>query len=76
MERWFVLIIFLLDLKISGVAVQETHKNNEKRLLSVRIFFDAVLATFCCYDCGANCSDAVEKMATNQKDHRKSSFHQ
>ena len=30
--------------------------------------FEAVLATFCCYDHGANASEAVKKIATNQKE--------
>ena len=38
--------------------------------------FEVVLATFCCYDYGANSSDVVEKIATDQKDYDKSSFHQ
>ena len=36
--------------------------------------FEAVLATFCCYDYGANSSEAVEKIATDQKDYHKSSL--
>ena len=35
--------------------------------------FDAVLATFCCYDYGANASEAVQKIATDQKEYRKCS---
>ena len=29
--------------------------------------FEAVLATFCCYDHGANSSEAVQKIVTDQK---------
>ena len=29
--------------------------------------FDAVLATFCCYDHGAKASEAIQKIATEQK---------
>ena len=36
--------------------------------------FQAVLANFCCYDYGANASEAVEKIATNQKDYRRCFF--
>ena len=36
--------------------------------------FQAVLANFCCYDYGANASEAVEKIATNQKDYRRRFF--
>ena len=32
------------------------------------------LATFCCYDYGANASEAVEKIATDQKDYHKCSL--
>ena len=31
--------------------------------------FEAVLATFCCYDYGTNASEAVQKIATDQKDY-------
>ena len=34
---------------------------------SVRMTFEAVLAFFCCYDYGANASEAVQKIATDQK---------
>ena len=33
--------------------------------------FEAVLATFCCYDYVANASKAVQKIATDQKDYHK-----
>ena len=36
--------------------------------------FEAVLATFCCHDYGANAFEAVEKMATNQEDYNKCSL--
>ena len=32
---------------------------------------EAVLATFCCYDYGANASETVEKIAIDQKDYHK-----
>ena len=32
---------------------------------------EAVLATFCCYEYGANASEAVQKIATDQKDYHK-----
>ena len=35
--------------------------------------FQAVLATLCCYDYGANASEAVQKTATDQKDYHKCS---
>ena len=35
--------------------------------------FETVLATFCCYDHGAKASDAVQKIARDQKEYRKCS---
>ena len=35
--------------------------------------FEDFLAIFCCYDYCVNASEAVEKIATNQKDYNKSS---
>ena len=35
--------------------------------------FEAVLATFCCYDYGANASEVVQKIAVDQKDYHKCS---
>ena len=35
--------------------------------------FEIVLATFCCCDHGAKASEAVPKMATDQKQYRKCS---
>ena len=35
--------------------------------------FEAVLTTFCCYDYGVNASEAVQKMAADQKDYQKCS---
>ena len=35
--------------------------------------FEAVLATFCCCDYDANASEAVQKIATDQKDYCKRS---
>ena len=33
--------------------------------------FEAVLDSFCCYDHGAKASEAVQKIATDQKEYRK-----
>ena len=38
--------------------------------------FKAALAFLCCWDYDANSSEAVEKIATDQKDYYKSFFHQ
>ena len=37
--------------------------------------FEAVLATFCCYDYGVKASEAVERIATNQQDYHKCSLY-
>ena len=36
--------------------------------------FEAVLAIFCCYEYGINASEAVEKIATDEKDYHKCSL--
>ena len=41
------------------------HCFNEKFLIEND--FEAVLVTFCCYDYGANASEVVEKIASDQK---------
>ena len=65
-----MLFKFLLELEISGVAVQRIHQNTEKWWLCD---FEAILANFYCRDYGANFSEAVQKIAADQKDHHKSS---
>ena len=37
-------------------------------------YFEASLAIFCCYDYGANASEAVEKIATDENDYHKCSL--
>ena len=49
----------------NGSSCQELISENE---------MEAVLASFCCYDYGANASKAAEKIATNEKDHHKCSL--
>ena len=52
----------------------ETAKNGNfnQELLSENDF-EAVLATFCCYDHGVKASEAVQKIAKDQKEYRKCS---
>ena len=57
---------------LSGVAVQRIYQNNKnddfcEELLSENDF-EVVLATPCCYDYGTNDSEAVQKIARDQKD--------
>ena len=77
METRAVLLIFSLELEISVVAIQRIHENSERRWLTVEFLsendFEAVLATFCCHDYGANASEAVQKIASDQKDYHKCS---
>ena len=76
-------MIISLEVEISGGrlgvgrsyrAYIKTAKNGDfwEELLSENDF-GAVLATFCCYDHGANCSEAVQEIATDQKEYRKCS---
>ena len=59
LETRAVLLIFLLELEISGVVVQRIHQRKME-----------ALAKFC-YDYSANASDAAQKIATDQKDYHK-----
>ena len=54
---------YIKTVKYGGFC-EKLHSENE---------FVAVLATFCCYDYGANASEAVQKIATDQKEYLKSS---
>ena len=71
-----VLSTFLLELELSGVAVQSIHKKSQKNcdfceeLLSEKDF-EAVLTIFCCYDYSVKASEAVQKIATDQKKYHK-----
>ena len=73
----------MLEIEISGVAVQIIHQSSKKwycfyekyfyeekhfyeELLS-KNNFETVLSTFCCYDHAAKASEAVQKIATDQK---------
>ena len=62
------MLIFLLELEIIWGGRTEhikTVKNGSfcEELLSENDF-EAVLANFCCYDYGANASEAVQKIST------------
>ena len=68
---------FCLNLKYLRrpyTAYIKTAKNGGfcEKLLSENDF-EAVLATFCCYDYGANASQAVHKIAPDQKEYHKCS---
>ena len=63
------MLIFSLELEIFEVARQKVHQNCKKNggfceeLLSEN-YFEAVLVNFCCYEYGANASEAVQKIST------------
>ena len=71
------MLIFSLELEILNIwgglykEYIKTEKNGAfgEELLSENDF-EAVLANFCCYDYGANASEAVQKIATDQKDYQ------
>ena len=77
LETRVALLIFSLELEMSGVAIQKIHQNSEKWWLCEKLHgendFEAVLATFCCYDYGAYASETVQKITADQKDYRKRS---
>ena len=58
----------MLELEIFGVAVQRIHQNSKNGSFCEELLnesdFEAVLANFCCYDYGANASEAVQKIST------------
>ena len=77
LEARVVLLTFLLKLEILGVAVQIIPQKVRKWWLWEELLrengFEAVLATFCCFDYGANAFETVQKIATDQKDYYKCS---
>ena len=75
LETRAVLLIFSLELEISGVAVQSIHQKTTKNSnFCEENDFEAVLATFRCYEHGAKASEAVQKIATDQKGYCKCSL--
>ena len=66
-----LMLIFLFELEISGVAIQRIHQNSKKCGFCEDLLggneFETVLATFCCYDHDPNASEAIQKIATDKK---------
>ena len=62
------MLIFWLELEIFGVVVQRIHKMAKNGSFCEEMLsendFQADLANFCCYDYGANASEAVQKIRT------------
>ena len=77
LEKRAVLLIYLLELEIYGVAVQRIHENSQKWCLCKELLtengFEAVLASFCSHDYGANGFEAVQKIYADQKEYHKCS---
>ena len=73
LETRTILLIFSLELEISGVAVQKLQWNSKKWWLFEELLsennFEGVLVTLCCRDFDANAS--VQKIAADQNDNRK-----
>ena len=63
-----ILLKISLELEIFGVAIQKIHQNTKKWCLCEELLIgndvEAVLVNFCCYDYGANASEAVQKIST------------
>ena len=63
-----ILLIISLELEIFGVAIQKLHQNTKKWCLCEELLIgndvEAVLVNFCCYDYGANASEAVQTIIT------------
>ena len=70
LETQVVLLIFLLELEIHGVTVQKIHQIKTAKNgsfceeLPSENELEAALASFCCYDYGANTSGALQKIST------------
>ena len=70
---------FCLNLKYLGWQYREHIKTAMnggfcEELLSENDF-DVLLATFCCYEHGANASETVQRIVTNQKEYSKYSLY-
>ena len=77
LETQTVLLIFSVELEISGVVVQSIHQSSKKRKLLPLLSkneFKSVLATFCCYEQGTKASEEVQKIATDHKEDHKCSL--
>ena len=78
LETRDVLLIFLLEFEISGLAYAECIKITKKAAFREDFLngddFQAVLASFCSYDYVTNVSEAAEKIATDEKDYCKCSL--
>ena len=67
LEKRAVLLVFELEIEISGVAVKEIHRNMEKAACSEELSF--FFFTFRSYCYSAKACEAVVKIATDEKDY-------
>ena len=68
-------VLLIFSLEISGVAVQSIHQKTTKNSnFCEENDFEAVLAILSCYEHGAKASEAVQKIATDQKEYCKCSL--
>ena len=72
-------MIFSLELDIfGGGCIGDTTKQRKMSAFSEDFLneddFEAALATFCCYYYGVNTYEAIEKIATDQKDYHESTL--
>ena len=78
LETPAVLLVFSLELEIFGVTVPGIHQTAKNRGFCEELLcennFEAVLATFCVYECGTKASHPVQKIATDQKFYHKCSL--
>ena len=79
LEARAVLLIFLFEREISGVAEQRLYQNTKKWWLCEEFLsqndFKTVLTTFCCHGYGVNASGTVQMIAADQKDYHKCSLY-
>ena len=72
------MLIFLLEREILSVAVPRISQDRRKwwflsGIAQRKWLLRTLLVTFCCYEYGANASEAVQKIAIDQKDYDKCS---
>ena len=65
--------IFVGTLNIRGGRAENISKQQKRWLLLSQNEFELFLASFCYNDYGGNAPEAVKKIVTDQKDHRKCS---
>ena len=74
-ENWGVLWTFLSEPEKSWLAIQRIRQTAKNGGCCDKLFsendFEPILPTSCCCEYGPNASEAVQKMAKDQKDYHK-----